>query len=88
MTILAWVVVGLIAGLLAGRIVNRRGHGILLDLTFGVAGALAGGYLFTSLRGIPATGLNVYGQVAAAVGSILAVFINHGIRRAFADKLT
>lgn len=87
MTILAWVVVGLIAGFLASRIVNRRGQGILLDLSLGIGGALLGGYLFT-LRGTPVTGLNTYSVLAATAGAALVLLINHGIRRAFADRLT
>ena len=43
MTIVEWVVVGLIVGFLASRIVNRRGEGILLDLALGIGGALLGG---------------------------------------------
>jgi uncharacterized membrane protein YeaQ/YmgE (transglycosylase-associated protein family) len=88
MTILAWVVVGLIAGFLASRIVNRRGQGILFDLTLGIGGGLLGGYLFTALGRTPVTGLNIYSVLAATAGAALVLFINHGIRRAFADRLT
>lgn len=66
---------------------NRRGQGILLDLTLGIGGALLGGYVFT-LRGTPVTGLNIYSVLAAAAGAAFILFINHGIRRAFADRLT
>jgi uncharacterized membrane protein YeaQ/YmgE (transglycosylase-associated protein family) len=88
MTILACVVVGVIAGFLAGRIVNRRGQGILFDLTLGIGGALVAGYLFAFFRGTPVTGLNLYSVLAAAAGAVLVLFINHGIRRGFADRLT
>jgi uncharacterized membrane protein YeaQ/YmgE (transglycosylase-associated protein family) len=87
MTILAWIVVGLIVGFLASRIVNRRGRGILLDLGLGIGGALLGGYLFT-LRGTPVTGLNLYSVLAATAGAALLLFLNHGVRRGFADRLT
>jgi uncharacterized membrane protein YeaQ/YmgE (transglycosylase-associated protein family) len=85
MSILVWALLGLIAGFLASRIVKRRGTGIFLDLTLGVIGALVGGYLFTSLRGTPVTDLNAY---SATAGAVVVLFVNHGIRRGFADKLT
>ena len=88
MTILVWVLVGLIAGFLASRIVNRHGQGILLDVTLGIGGALLGGYLFTSFGGTPLAGFNIYSVLAATAGAALVLFINHGIRRAFADRLT
>ena len=88
MTILVWVLVGLIAGFLASRIVNRHGQGILLDVTLGIGGALLGGYLFTTLRGTPVTDSNINSMLAATAGAALVLFINHGIRRAFVDRLT
>lgn len=89
MTILAWVVIGLIAGFLASRIVNRRGQGILLDLVLGIVGALLGGYLFTILySSTPLGSFNIYSVLTATAGAALVLFINHGIRRAFTDRLT
>jgi uncharacterized membrane protein YeaQ/YmgE (transglycosylase-associated protein family) len=88
MTILAWIVLGLVAGFLASRIVNRRGQGIWVDLTLGTGGALVGGYVFTTLSGTPLTGLNTSSVLAATAGAVLVLFINHGIRRAFSDRLT
>jgi uncharacterized membrane protein YeaQ/YmgE (transglycosylase-associated protein family) len=88
MSILVWALLGLVAGFLASRIVKRRGTGIFLDLMLGVVGALVGGYLFTSLRGTPVTDLNPYSVLAAMAGAVVVLFVNHGIRRGFADKLT
>lgn len=88
MTILVWVVVGLIVGFLASRIVNRHGQGILLDLTLGICGALVGGSLFTIFHGTPLGGFNIYSVLIATAGAALILFINHGIRRAFGDRLT
>lgn len=88
MTILAWVVIGLIAGFIASRIVNRRGQGILLDLILGIGGALVGGYLLTILRSTPVARFNVLSVLTATAGAALVLFINHGIRRGLADRLT
>jgi uncharacterized membrane protein YeaQ/YmgE (transglycosylase-associated protein family) len=88
MSILVWALLGLVAGFLASRIVKRRGTGIFLDLTLWVVGALVGGYLFTSLRGTPITDLNAYSVLATMAGAVVVLFVNHGIRRGFADRLT
>jgi uncharacterized membrane protein YeaQ/YmgE (transglycosylase-associated protein family) len=88
MTILAWVVIGLIAGFLASKIVNRRGQGILLDLTLGVGGALMGGYLFTIVRSTPVSGFNIYSVLTAMAGATLVLLINYGIRRGLGETLT
>ena len=88
MSILVWVVLGLVVGFLASRIVKRRGAGIFLDLTLGIVGAFVGGCLSTSLRGTPVTDLNTFSVLGAAAGAVFLLFINHGVRRAFADRLT
>ena len=49
MSILSWILLGLIAGFLGSKIVNRHGEGIFLDIVLGIVGAVAGGYLFLSL---------------------------------------
>lgn len=75
-------------GFLASKIAKRHGDGIVLDLSLGVVGALVGGYLFTRFSVIPSHELNIYGVLAAIAGAVLVLFINHGVRRAFADRLT
>jgi uncharacterized membrane protein YeaQ/YmgE (transglycosylase-associated protein family) len=85
MTILAWLVIGLIAGFLASRLVNRR-QGVLADLTLGICGALVGGYLLAILRGTPVAGFNIYSVLTATAGAALILFIDHRIRRAFGDR--
>jgi uncharacterized membrane protein YeaQ/YmgE (transglycosylase-associated protein family) len=88
MFILAWMALGLIAGLLGSKIVNRRGKGIFLDVVLGIVGALAGGYLFTVFGHAPINGSNLYSVLAATVGAVLVLLVNHGLRRGLADRLT
>jgi uncharacterized membrane protein YeaQ/YmgE (transglycosylase-associated protein family) len=88
MSLVAWIVLGLMVGFLASRMVDRRGKGILLDLILGIVGALVGGYLFTRFSTAPTHDLSIYGALAAAGGAVLILFINHGIRRGFADRLS
>jgi uncharacterized membrane protein YeaQ/YmgE (transglycosylase-associated protein family) len=82
MSFLSWILLGLIAGFLGSKIVNRRGEGIFLDIVLGIAGAVAGGYLFTFFGAGRVTGLNAYSVLVATVGAVLVLVLYHGIRRA------
>jgi uncharacterized membrane protein YeaQ/YmgE (transglycosylase-associated protein family) len=88
MTLFVWIVVGLTVGLIASRMVRRRGKGILLDLVLGMFGSLAGGYLFMWLAPERVNGLTVYTVLSSITGAALVLFINYGIRRGFADRLS
>ena len=77
MSILAWVVLGLIAGFVASQIVNKSGEGIVLDIVLGVVGAFVGGYLFTLFGAAPVTGLNLYSMLVAVVGSVVVLVVYH-----------
>jgi uncharacterized membrane protein YeaQ/YmgE (transglycosylase-associated protein family) len=77
MSFIAWIVLGLIAGFIASKIVNRAGEGILLDLILGIVGAVVGGWLFR-VFGMPGvTGFNVYSLIVAVVGAIVFLVIYH-----------
>jgi len=72
MVVLVWIVLGLLAGLLASRLFHRDG-GLALDVILGIAGAVAGGFAFNSL-GFPQTSaFLVTGSIGAAVGSVVAL---------------
>jgi len=81
MSILSWILLGLIAGFLGSKIVNRRGEGIFLDIILGIVGAVAGGYLFSFFGAGRVTALNLYGVIVATAGAVLVLFVYHGIRR-------
>jgi uncharacterized membrane protein YeaQ/YmgE (transglycosylase-associated protein family) len=82
MSILAWVVLGLIAGFIASKIVNKSGEGILLDIVLGVVGAVVGGYVFQMFGHSGVTGLNIYSLFVAVIGAVLFLVIYHALRRA------
>jgi uncharacterized membrane protein YeaQ/YmgE (transglycosylase-associated protein family) len=82
MSFLAWIVLGLIAGFIASKIVNRQGEGILWDVILGVVGAIAGGYIFDLFGAAGVTGLNLYSTMVAVVGAIVVLLVYHAIRRA------
>ena len=81
MSFFAWLVLGLIAGFIGSKIVNRKGEGILLDILLGVVGAFAGGWLFhiSGARGV--SGLNIYSLFVAVVGSVVLLVLYHAVFR-------
>lgn len=81
MSIISWILLGLIAGFLGSKIVNRRGEGIFLDIVLGIVGAVTGGYLFSFFGAGRVTGLNLYSLLVATVGAIVVLSVYHGIRR-------
>jgi uncharacterized membrane protein YeaQ/YmgE (transglycosylase-associated protein family) len=82
MSILAWIVLGLIAGFLASKIVNKAGEGIILDIVLGIVGAVVGGWL-AGLAGFGGvSGLNLYSLLIAVGGAIVVLLVYHAIRRA------
>ena len=82
MSFLAWIVLGLIAGFIASKIVNRSGEGIFLDILLGIVGAVIGGWVFTRFGAAGVTGVNLYSILVAVVGSIIILLVYHMIRRA------
>ena len=73
MGILSWIIIGLIAGWLAGVIMKGSGYGILADIGLGIVGALVGGFLSGALLGIPFTGFNLISLIVALIGAIIVV---------------
>ncbi|HEY8670856.1 MAG TPA: GlsB/YeaQ/YmgE family stress response membrane protein [Terriglobales bacterium] len=79
MSIIGWVVLGLIAGFIASKIVNKQGEGIFLDIVLGVVGAVVGGYLFSMFGAGGVSGVNIYSMFVAVVGAIVVLVIYHAI---------
>jgi uncharacterized membrane protein YeaQ/YmgE (transglycosylase-associated protein family) len=79
MSLLAFLVLGLIAGFIASKIVNHTGSGILLDIVLGVVGAEVGGWLFVQFGAMPVNGFNLYSMLVAVVGAVVVLFIYHAI---------
>jgi uncharacterized membrane protein YeaQ/YmgE (transglycosylase-associated protein family) len=82
MSFLAWIVLGLVAGFIGSKIVNKSGEGFFLDIILGVIGALVGGWLFSEFGEAGVTGLNLYSLLVAVVGSVVVLVVYHLIRRA------
>ena len=81
MSIFAWIVLGLIAGFIGSKIVNRRGEGLFLDILLGIVGAVVGGWLFRMFGASGVTGLNIYSLFVAVIGAIVFLVLYHAIFR-------
>jgi len=81
MSILAWIVLGLIAGFIASKIVNRRGQGAILDMVLGIVGAMVGGWIMTKIGESGISGFDLYSLLVAIGGAILLLVAYHLIRR-------
>ena len=79
MGILSWLVVGLVAGFIGSKVVNRTGEGLVRDIILGVLGAVAGDALFTQLGYVGVTGVNLASIVVAAIGAILILVVYHAV---------
>jgi uncharacterized membrane protein YeaQ/YmgE (transglycosylase-associated protein family) len=81
MSFLGWIVLGLISGFIASKLVNKTGEGVVLDIILGVIGAVVGGWLFTTFGMAGVTGLNIYSMLVAIVGAVVVLVIYHAVTR-------
>ena len=82
MSFLAWIILGLVAGFVGSKIVNKTGEGLFLDIVLGIVGAIVGGWLFSMFGAHGVTGLNLYSFGVAIVGAVVVLVVFHAIRRA------
>jgi uncharacterized membrane protein YeaQ/YmgE (transglycosylase-associated protein family) len=80
-SIIAWIILGLIAGFVASKIVNRHGEGIVLDIIIGIVGAVIGGWIMAALGGEGVNGFNLYSILVAIGGAVVLLVVAHAIRR-------
>jgi uncharacterized membrane protein YeaQ/YmgE (transglycosylase-associated protein family) len=81
MSIIGWIILGLIAGFIASKIVNKQGEGFILDIVLGVIGAVVGGWLFGFFGAGGVTGFNLYSMIVAIIGAIIVLVVYHAVRR-------
>ena len=79
MSILTWMVFGLLAGFIASKMVDRRGAGALVDIVLGVVGALVGGFLFSLVGAVGVTGFNLWSLFVAVIGAMSVLVVYHAI---------
>jgi uncharacterized membrane protein YeaQ/YmgE (transglycosylase-associated protein family) len=81
MSFLAWIVLGLLAGFVASKLVNKTGEGMLMDILLGIVGAVVGGWLFNRFGMPGVTGLNVYSLLVAVIGAAIFLVVYHALSR-------
>jgi uncharacterized membrane protein YeaQ/YmgE (transglycosylase-associated protein family) len=81
MSFIAWIVLGLISGFIASKLVNKTGEGLVLDIVLGIIGALVGGWLFNEFGMAGVSGVNLYSMLVAVVGAVIVLVIYHALVR-------
>jgi uncharacterized membrane protein YeaQ/YmgE (transglycosylase-associated protein family) len=81
MSILAWIVLGLIAGFIASRLYEGSGQGFLLNVVLGIVGAVVGGFLFSALGASGVTGFNIWSMIVAIIGAIVVLWLYNALAR-------
>jgi uncharacterized membrane protein YeaQ/YmgE (transglycosylase-associated protein family) len=79
MSIIVWLVLGLVAGFIGSKIVNKSGEGVVVDIILGIVGAVVGGFLFSIVGASPVTGFNIYSIFVAVIGAIVVLVIYHAV---------
>jgi uncharacterized membrane protein YeaQ/YmgE (transglycosylase-associated protein family) len=79
LSIIGWLVLGLIAGFIGSKIVNKTGEGVILDIVLGIVGGVVGGFLFSLLGAQGVTGFNLYSMFVAVIGAIVVLVIYHAV---------
>ncbi|MFC5069222.1 GlsB/YeaQ/YmgE family stress response membrane protein [Flaviflagellibacter deserti] len=77
MSVIGWIVLGLIAGFIASKIVNESGQGMLMDIVLGIVGAIVGGLVFSFFGAAGVTGFNIWSLIVAVIGSIIVLWLYH-----------
>ena len=81
MTLLTWLIVGLVAGVLASMIMGGTGYGLIGDIIIGIVGAFVGGWLFSAL-GVASPLGGLAGTILVAfIGAVVLLFLIHLLRR-------
>ena len=71
--------VGLDAGFIGSKLVNKTGEGVILDIVLGVVGAVVGGWLFSMFGAHGVTGVNLYSLFVAVIGAVLVLVLYHAV---------
>jgi len=81
MTLLAWLIVGLVAGVLASMVMGGTGYGLIGDIIIGIVGAFVGGWLFSALGVASPLGGMAGTILVAFIGAVVLLFLIHLLRR-------
>lgn len=80
MSVIGWIILGLVAGFIGSKIVNKSGQGMIMDIVLGIVGAIVGGLIFSFVGASGVTGFNFYSLVVAVIGSVVVLWLYHAIQ--------
>lgn len=87
MSFVAWLVLGLVAGFIGSKLVNKSGSGLFLDIILGIVGAIVGGFIFSLFGASGVSGLNIYSLIVAVIGSVLVLIVYHSLVKPRASRI-
>ena len=79
MSIIAWILLGLVSGFIASKIVNKTGDGTILDILLGIVGAVVGGFLFSLVGATGVNGFNLWSMFVAVIGAMVVLVVKHAL---------
>lgn len=79
MSIIGWIILGLVAGWIAAKIVDNKGKGFIVDMVLGIVGSLVGGWIFSILGATSVTGFNLWSLFVSVVGAVVVLVVYHAI---------
>ncbi|ESW88294.1 GlsB/YeaQ/YmgE family stress response membrane protein [Mesorhizobium sp. M0761] len=77
MGIISWIILGVIAGFIGSKIVNKTGQGLIMDIVLGIVGAIVGGLIFSAFGATGVTGLNIWSLIVAIIGAVVVLWAYH-----------
>ncbi len=80
MDIILWIVLGAVAGWIAGMVM-KSDHGVLEDIILGIVGAFVGGFIMNFFGQQGVTGFNLYSLVVAVIGAVVLIFLGRALHR-------
>ncbi len=85
--IIAWIIIGIIAGWLTGKLMSGGGYGAIMDMVVGLIGALVGGFVMSHLFGAAASGGWIYSIIVAVIGAVLLTFLLRLVTKGSVSKI-
>ena len=79
MGIISWIILGLIAGFIGSKIVDKQGQGFWLNIALGIVGALVGGFIFELIGSTGVTGLNIWSMIVAIIGAVVVLLVYNAV---------
>lgn len=79
MSVIGWIILGLIAGFIGSKIVNKSGSGMIMDIALGVVGAIVGGLIFNFFGAAGVTGFNIWSLLVSVIGAVVVLWLYHAV---------